>query len=90
MIRAGLRRIVRAGLRRIVRTGSVDAIRRTGLPQIDPSAREATARADGFSTPEPLLGRVAAHCTDTLFEQARQVREHTAGAGGLRPSSMPR
>ncbi|MFD7904041.1 nucleoside deaminase [Kitasatospora sp. NPDC059747] len=79
-----------AGLRRIVWASSVDAIRSSGIPQIDLSVREVTARADTFYAPELLLGGVLADCTDALFEQARQVREHAAGAGGVRPSSMPR
>jgi tRNA(Arg) A34 adenosine deaminase TadA len=64
-----------ADVRRVVWATSIDGIRRTGIIQIDLSARQVTAAARSFYTPELLLGGVLSERTDDLFREAQRLRQ---------------
>ncbi|MFJ7072114.1 nucleoside deaminase [Streptomyces sp. NPDC098781] len=78
-----------ANLRRVVWGSSIDEIRRTGVIQIDLTARQVAASASSFYSPELLLGGVLAQHTNRLFEEAQRLRRESArpevraGAAGL-------
>ncbi|WP_251828983.1 nucleoside deaminase [Streptomyces sp. ATCC 21386] len=64
-----------ADVRRVVWATSIDGIRRTGIIQIDLSARQVAAAARSFYTPELLLGGVLSDRTDDLFREAQLLRQ---------------
>ncbi|MER5939525.1 nucleoside deaminase [Streptomyces sp. NPDC001928] len=72
-----------ANLRRVVWASSIDDIRRTGVIQIDLTARQVAASARSFYTPALLLGGVLADHTNHLFREAQRLRESLPDAAGV-------
>ncbi|WP_261989339.1 nucleoside deaminase [Streptomyces sp. uw30] len=72
-----------ANLRRVVWASSIDDIRRTGVIQIDLTARQVAASARSFYKPVLLLGGVLADHTNHLFREAQRLRESLPDASGV-------